>query len=133
MRRADRGDIDIAAEVKVFEDKARASFQSENEKTAEIKYRPSATMHQRTDSLQLKTLKNRDFGDGHISDRVLERPTDVVVEFREKVKISSKPVTQMPSQSLFKNRSLCDDEGCPPTAKASKSEGKQPTKLGVSL
>lgn len=47
----------MAAEVKVFEDKARASFQSENEKTAEIKYRPSATMHQRTDSLQLKTLK----------------------------------------------------------------------------
>lgn len=90
-------------------------------------------MHQRTDSLQLKTLKNRDFGDGPISDRIVERPTDVVVEFREKVKISSKAVGPPPSQILFKNRSLCEEEGGLPTAKASKSEGKQPTKVGVSL
>lgn len=119
----------MAAEVKAFEDKARAAFQSENEKTAEIKYKPSAALHQRTDSLQLKTLKNRDFNDGPASDRIVERPKDVVIEFREKVKISAKD--HAPGHSLFKTRSLCEDD-CPPTAKASKSEGKH-AKVGVSL
>lgn len=134
-RRAERGDLDVDTQVKRFDEKAKAAFQSENEKTAEIKYKPSATLHQRTDSLQLKTLKNRDFCDGPISDRLVERPSDVVIEFREKVTLSSKPDQGgHPVHSLFKNRSLCEEDvGCPPTTKASKSEGKKPTKIGVSL
>ena len=130
-RRAERGDLDVEAESKKIEDKVKKAFQSENEKTTEIKYRPTATLHQRTDSLQLKTLKNRDFYEGPISDRIAEKPSGVVLEFREKVTFSSKVD---PSNTLFKNRSLCDDEvGCPPTNKASKSEGKKPTKVGVTL
>jgi hypothetical protein len=129
----------VAAEVKKFEEKARALFQSDNEKTTEIKYRPSTTLHHRADSLQLKTLKNRDFYHGPVSDRMGDKPSDLVIEFKEKIKIRVKGETQVsregnqPSQTLFKNRSLCDDENCLPSAKASKSEGKQPAKVGVSL
>lgn len=59
-KRRDRRDIDVAAEIRVLEDKAKATFQSENEKTKEIKYRPGLTTFDKPTNLHLKTLKHTD-------------------------------------------------------------------------
>lgn len=135
-RRAERGELDVAAAVKEIDESARATFQSDNEKTAEIKYRPTGTLHQRTDSLQLRTLKTLGLNEGPRSDRKLEKPSDIVLEFKEKITFNSRgePVVSSKRKDLVKKRSMYDQESSNhPPSKASKSEGKQPTKIGVSL
>jgi hypothetical protein len=136
-RRSARGDIDLDAAIKEIDERARAIFQSDNEKTAEIRYRPSGTLHQRTDSLQLRTLKTLGLNEGPRSDRKLDKPSDIVLEFKEKITFNSRgePVVASKRKDLTKKRSIYeqDTNQYPATAKASKSEGKQPTKIGVSL
>ncbi len=72
-KRSDRGDLDISSALKQLEEKARATFQSDNEKTKEIKYRTAqpATFDRANAVLHLKTLKHTDTADpsGAMSDR----------------------------------------------------------------
>lgn len=136
-RRFDRGELDVAEACKEIDLKVNSGFQSDNEKTAEIKYRQAPTLHQRTDSLQMKTLKTVELREGPKSDRKLDKPSDIVIEFKEKITFNSKgqPIVSDKRKDLVKKRSLYepDLQACPPTAKASKSEGKHPTKIGVSV
>lgn len=137
-RRADRGDLDVEEACKEIDMKFNSNFQSDNEKTAEIKFRqvPPA-LHQRTDSLQLKTLKTVELMEGPRSDRKAEKPSDIVIEFKEKITFNSKgqPMVSDKRKELIKKRSLYEPDNpvWPPTTKASKSEGKHPAKIGVAL
>lgn len=56
-KRRDRGNIDIVSEIRLLDEKAKATFQSENEKTKEIKYKAAPLTG---NNLNLKTLKHTD-------------------------------------------------------------------------
>lgn len=72
-KKSDRGELDVNTTIKLFEEKARATFQSDNEKTKEIKYKAvqPMTFDRANAVLHLKTLKHTDTADpsGAISDR----------------------------------------------------------------
>ncbi len=73
-KRRDRGNIDIASEIRLLEDKAKATFQSENEKTKEIKYSKQTPLT--GNNLNLKTLKHTDTieSDRFVSSRKVAAP-----------------------------------------------------------
>jgi serine/threonine protein kinase len=55
-KKSERGELDAKKELREIDEKARAAFQSENEKTKEIRYRPATTAGEN----HLKTQKNAD-------------------------------------------------------------------------
>jgi hypothetical protein len=129
-KRSERGDLKIDDAIKEFELKAKATFQSENEKTKEIKYRPTQTMHERTDSLNLKTVKHTEMN--HQGNFLMKSHTnEIVVEFNDKTGVSSgnqsKNSREQYKRELHKKRSTYDHWE-PEVGKASKSEGKAPMK-----
>lgn len=135
-KRAERGELNIAQTVKDYEDKARSSFQSENEKTKEIKYRVTHNFQERTDSINLKTLKNAELEPPASSRKA--NPNDIIIEFKEKITFnatSNRKQSEDPKRiqggELNKKKSMVmKDED---VVKASKSEGKPSTKIGMAL
>ena len=128
-KRSERGDLDVAASLKELDEKAKSRFQSDNQKTKEIKFKQKnpAKEEERDSVLQLSTRKNKE--------------KDIVIEFKEKIVFNTSSNTKNSEDpkralELNKKKSLAQkdrfDADALEDARASRSEGK-PAKVGISL
>lgn len=125
--------------LKEIEEKVRGRFQSDNQKTKEIKFKAkhSAKDGER-DSVHLKTIKNTEIDPPNSHRKNKEK--EVVIEFKEKIIFNTSANTKNSEDpkrvlDLNKKKSVVQKErpeDAPEDARASRSEGK-PHKIGISL
>jgi hypothetical protein len=130
----------VAGSLKEIEEKAKSRFQSDNQKTKEIKFKAkNPAKDEERDSVHLKTIKNTEI-DPQLSNRK-NKEKDIVIEFKEKIVFNTSSNTKNSEEpkralELNKKKSLAQkdryDEDMPDDARASRSEGK-PAKVGISL
>ena len=139
-KRSERGDLDVAASLKELDEKAKSRFQSDNQKTKEIKFKQkNPAKEEERDSVHLKTIKNTE-ADPQLSTRK-NKEKDIVIEFKEKIVFNTSSNTKNSEDpkralELNKKKSLAQkdrfDADALEDARASRSEGK-PAKVGISL
>lgn len=149
-KRCERGNLNAIEAIKRYEENLKATFQSDNEKTKEIKYKPMLMTHERGDSLNLnlKTQKNAEVNaNPQKSDRkqqpqapvpATNPPSDVVIEFKEKITLNSGspqiPGTLLKREISKKKSVAAKEESQSPQlkCKSADTKGHHP-KIGITL
>jgi hypothetical protein len=130
----------VAGSLKEIEEKTRSRFQSDNQKTKEIKYKAKhPTKDEERDSVHLKTIKNTELDPPNSTRKNKEK--DIVIEFKEKIVFNTSANTKNSEDpkrvlDLNKKKSVAQKDrleaDAADDARASRSEGKPP-KIGISL
>lgn len=148
-KRSERGELDVGDALKEIEEKGRGNFESDNQKTKEIKHlkKNEDRKENARDSVHLKTVKNSEVG-GAMSNRK-NGDKDVVIEFKEKIIVNASSgkhkggdgisvhlnASNKKNVEMSKKKSVAQKErgDIEDNYRASRSEGKPQPKIGISL